>query len=223
MSRNPTRFIVGAAVWAGCAAPVLLAQPSFEYAHDDGSGYTESSLAQYDARVTWGNAFRARDPWTTIARARVSFASDVGAGKAVRIGVWDLDTSDPTTGVLVSLTDLVVPAPTGPEDFHTFELRPAEVSGWFFVGVIADLAIGERAMRQDFSTLGTRSWRFDNPVGEDNFDLGSAGYGGRLGDFGLGTWMVRAVAVPAPATVGVLGLGCLSARRRRLSARAAPG
>jgi|GEM_PF-3414546 len=216
---TPTR----AAVWALCLiAPGAGAQPTYEYAHDDGTGYTESSLAQYDARVTWGNAFLARDPWTTLSRAKISFASDVGAGKDVQIGVWDLQTSDPTTGTLVSLTDVVVPGPTGPETFQTFQLDPARVSGWFFVGVIADLVIDEQAMRQDFSTLGTHSWRFDNAVGVDNFDLGSAGFGGRLGDFGLGTWMVRGVAVPPPSGGVLLALGLLCARRR-LSAGAASG
>jgi len=193
------------------------AGPTFEYALDDGSGYTESSLAQYDARVTWGNSFLAADPWTTVTAVRVSFGRDVMAGKTIQIGVWDDPTpdGDPADAVLVSLTDHVVPGTTGPEEFLSFAIDPTHVSGGFFVGVIADLALGEVAMRQDLSTLGTTSWRFDNPIGEDHFDLGSAGYSARLGDFGFGTWMVRAVAVPSPGGAALLGVGMLMARRRR--------
>lgn len=211
------------ALWAtlvALAASPAAAGPTFEYALDDGSGYTESSLSQYDARVTWGNSFVAADPWTTITAVRVSFARDIMAGKAIRIGVWDDPTpdGDPADAVLRSLTDHVVPDATGPEEFLSFSVEPTRVGGGFFVGVIADLALGEVAMRQDLSTLGTRSWRFDNPIGEDNFDLGSAGYSARLGDFGFGTWMVRAVAVPSPAGLGLLALGITAAGRRRRSA-----
>ncbi|MFT5424991.1 MAG: hypothetical protein ACI89L_002794 [Phycisphaerales bacterium] len=217
-SHSPTTI---APLWASLAALIAAApaaaNPTFEYAHDDGSGFTEASLAQYDARVTWGNAFLATDPWTTITAVQVSFARDIGAGKPIQIGLWDDPTNDgdPSDAVLVTLADHVVPGPTGPEQFLSFAVDPTQVSGWFFVGVIADLAQGEAAMRQDFSTLGTHSWRFDNPTGVDNFDLGDAGYGGNLGDFGLGTWMVRAVAVPSPGCAALLGLGLLTTRRRR--------
>jgi len=210
------------ALWASLAALLAaatpaLADPVFEYALDDGSGYTESSLAQYDARVTWGNAFLAADPWTTITAVRVGFARDIGAGKAIQIGVWDDPTNDgdPRDALLVGLTSHVVTGPTGPEEFGTFSVDPTAVSGWFFVGVIADLAQGEAAMRQDLSTLGDHSWRFDNPTGTDNFDLGDAGYSARLGDFGFGTWMVRAVSVPSPGPAALLGIGLLAVRRRR--------
>lgn len=219
-SKNPRRT-PRPALWASLAPllapPTALAGPTFEYALDDGSGYAESALARYDARVTWGNSFLAADPWTTLTGVRVSFARDVMAGKTIQIGVWDDPTpdGDPADAVLVSLASHVVPGSTGPEEFLSFSIDPTRVSGGFFVGVIADLALGEVAMRQDFSTLGTTSWRFDNPIGKDNFDLGSAGYSARPGDFGFGTWMVRAVAVPSPAGAALLGVGLVMTRRRR--------
>lgn len=214
-----------AALWAsflalGTPFGQASAQTTFQYADDDGSGYTESSLAQYDARVTWGNAFRATDPWTTIGAVDVSFARDIGAGKAIQIGIWDDPTNDgdPRDAVLVGRTDHVVSAPTGPEEFLRFDVSPVEVSGWFFVGIIADLAQGEVAMRQDLTTVGDHSWRFDNPTGTDNFDLADAGYSAKLGDFGFGTWMVRAIAVPSPAGAGLIGFGLAASARRRRSA-----
>ena len=212
-----TRFaapMLALATAASLSDPAI-AQSSREYALDDGTGFTESSLAQYDARVTWGNVFRADDKFSTISAVRVSFGSDTQQGQAFQIGIWDTRTADPTTGTLVGLSDHTINGPFGPESFLEVTIPQADVSGWFFVGIIIDLAQDEQGMRQDFSTRGTHSWRFDNGIGEDNFDLASAGFGGNLGDFGLGTWMVRAVAVPSPSAAAVLALGCACGARRR--------
>jgi hypothetical protein len=189
------------------------------YAADDGSGFTESSLATYSARVTWGNAFAVTPGCEWISAARVSFGRSVTPGRQIQIGLWhdpnaDLDPRDAT---LVSLTTHTVTDPGGPETFADYAFTPVQVSGSFFIAVIADLAQGEPAMRMDFSTLGRSSWRFDNPIGMDNLDLATAGFGGRLSDFGLGTWMVRAVAVPAPAALALVPAALVPFTRRRRS------
>lgn len=216
-----TRSFTFLGITLAAAVPALaqtLPPSFFEYAADDGTGFTESSLSAYDARVTWGNYFYATDPFSTITTIRVSFARDVMAGKAIQVGVWNDpdDDGDPRNATLIGLANHVVAGPTGPTDFADFAIDPAQVSGGFFVAAIADLDRDEVALRQDFTTPGATSWRFDNGVGEDNFDLGSAGFGGRLADFGLGTWMVRAVGVPNPGTaVTLLGCSAFAFRRRR--------
>lgn len=208
----------GAAGWAAGGVG-----PSFTYAAEDG-GTSDSSLSQFDANATWGNYFTVEPGFGTIAAIEVGLALGfMDAGRAVELLVYDDpdDDGDPTNATLVSRTSAGAIL-TPDNEPASYAIDPVEVSGGFFVAINMDGFRGEPIFRSDFNPLdpgftpSTTSWTFYNPVGTPQLDLGSSLFIGFNGDFGLGTWVVRAVGVPSPGALGVLGVaGVMVGRRRR--------
>jgi len=191
---------------------------SFTYAAEDG-GNTDSSLSQFDANSTWGNYFVAQPGFETISALQVAFAVDfVAAGRAIELLVYDDldDDGDPSNAVLVSQTSSVAELTPNGDPFE-YAIDEVSVSGGFFVAINMDAFQGEQVFRQDFFELGDSSWTFYDTVGTPQLDLGAAQFIGNNADFGLGTWVVRAVGVPGPSALAALAIGGVigSARRRR--------
>lgn len=195
----------------------------FLYAAEDG-GTSDSSLSQFAANATWGNYFFAQPGFERISAIQVAFARDfAAAGRSVELLVYDDadNDGDPTDATLVSRTTVgAILTPDG--EPAEYAINAADISGGFFVAINMDALQGEPVFRSDFNPLdpdftpSTTSWTFYNPVGTPQLDLGSSLFVGFNGDFGLGTWVVRAVGVPSPGAVAVLGVaGVMVGRRRR--------
>ncbi len=196
---------------------------SFIYAAEDG-GTSDSSLSQFDANATWGNYFFAQPGFERISAIQVAFARNFAdAGRSVELLVYDDadNDGDPTNATLVSRTTAgaILTADGEPAEYA---INAVDISGGFFIAINMDALQGEPVFRSDFNLLdpdftpSTTSWTFYNPVGTPQLDLGSSLFVGFNGDFGLGTWVVRAVGVPSPGAIGVLGVaGVMVGRRRR--------
>jgi hypothetical protein len=206
-------------------APVVHAD-IFLYAAEDG-GNSDSSLSVFDANVTWGNAFEVVPGFNRLVALRVALAREFpGAGRPLELLVYqdlDLDgdpaTFDPGDAVLISRTKTIaIGTPDG--EPAEYAIEPVEVSGTFFVAVNMDAFQGEPVFRQDFFEPGDSSWTFYNPVGTPQLDLGASLFIGNNIAFGVGTWVVRAVADGGPSgcnaadlaqPFGVLDLGDVQA------------
>jgi hypothetical protein len=206
-------------------APVVRAG-TFVYAAEDG-GNSDSSLSAFDANVTWGNAFQTAPGWERIVAIRVALArSFADAGRPVELLIYhdpDLDgnpaTFRPADAVLISrTTTTAILTPDG--EPAEYAIEPVEVTGLFFVAINMDAMQGEPVFRQDFFEPGAASWTFYNPVGTAQLDLGASLFIGNNINFGVGTWVVRAVARSGPAgcnpadlaePFGVLDLGDVQA------------
>ncbi len=199
---------------------------TFVYAAEDG-GNSDSSLSAFDANVTWGNAFEVVPGFNRVVALRVALAREFpGAGRPLELLVYqdpDLDgdpaTFEPGDAVLISRTTATtIGTPDG--EPAEYAIEPVEVSGTFFVAVNMDALQGEPVFRQDFFEPGDSSWTFYNPVGTPQLDLGASLFIGNNIAFGVGTWVVRAVADGGPAgcnaadlvePFGVLDLGDVQA------------
>lgn len=180
-------------------APIARAG-EFVYAAEDG-GNSDSSLSAFDANVTWGNAFVVEAGWERIVALRVALARDFAdSARPIELLIYadpDLDgdpsTFSPADAVLISrTTTTAILTPDG--EPAEYAIDPVEVSGTFFVAVNMDAMQGEAVFRQDFFEPGAASWTFYNPVGTPQLDLGASLFIGNNINFGVGTWVVRAVA-----------------------------
>ena len=194
---------------------------TFTYQADTG-GNADSSLTQFDANATWGNYFQAEPGFETITAISFAFARGFdGAGRSLELLVYDdlNDDGDPTDAVLVSQTNAAAVLTPDGEPVE-YAIDAVTVSGGFFIAVNMDAFQNEPVFRADTSVINpmpsTTSWTFYNPVGTPQLDLGSSLFIGFNGDFGLGSWVVRAVALPGPGSGGVLAvLAVLGVSRRR--------
>ncbi|USN97880.1 MAG: hypothetical protein H6810_06690 [Phycisphaeraceae bacterium] len=173
---------------------------TFVYAAEDG-GNSDSSLSQFDANVTWGNTFFAEPGFERIVTVRLALAQTFDdAARPIEVLIYDDPDDgaaefDPARAVLISrTTTTAIPTPDGePADYP---IEPTVVEGRFFVAVNMDAFQNEPVFSQDFFEPGDSSWTFYNPVGTPQLDLGASLFIGNNIDFGVGTWVVRAVGCP---------------------------
>lgn len=215
---------------AVCAlGPIFSSAQTFQY--DDGiSNITlgpPRSFEQFgDIDMLWGNYFVADEPGFIIETVSVGLG-DLSAGGAISIWIFDdLDNDlDPTNAVPIFNTSLNA-ADTG-FSFLDVEIDPTVVQGGFFVAV-GHLAVltgsGSTAdypapARFDPDARADRSWFFyDSDIPEN--DLASSGFFTRMDGPQVpigGAFAIRATGtpVPAPASLGVVGLSLIALRRRR--------
>lgn len=182
---------------------------TFLYTAEDG-GNSDSSLAQFDANVTWGNTFTVEpNPdggpdavFNTITTVRLALARDFADDvRPIEILIYDdpddaAPEFDPARAILVSrTTTTAILTPDGePADYA---IEPTTVAGRFFVAVNMEALQNEQFFRQDFFEPGDSSWTFYNPVGTPQLVLGDSLFIGNNIDFGTGTWVVRALACTA--------------------------
>lgn len=192
---------VGMALVAALGFSAQAGPGVFEYRLDDGTGNFTIGPSQFDANMTWLNAFEAEPGFERITRVSVSFGdifdnSGVPGSDAVTVAVLEdpTDDADPADAVLLA-TGTGVWTDQASNVFLTFDLdQAAEVEGTFFVAVVMDVIQRANPARMDpqGQGAGSRSWLFYNP--EPNLtDLGSSPFILRMADSPfLGAWMIRA-------------------------------
>jgi hypothetical protein len=186
---------------ASCAAQTVDQLPpssptesiGFEYILDDGSGGFTIGPSEFDAMMTWGNYFTAEPGAQWLTSIRVSFPSGLPVGTPVTLIVFDDpdDDLDPTNAIPLALAS-GRSAPTGPQEFVDFPVRPVRIEGGFFIAAAVRAYRSQAVARMDQDTLGVRSWLFFS----DNLqlDLGAAPFILRMDESPFrGTWMVRAI------------------------------
>ncbi|MCA9304545.1 MAG: hypothetical protein KC996_10525 [Phycisphaerales bacterium] len=191
------------ALTAALAIPLAAAHAQFyEYALDDGSGNFTIGPSQFDANMTWLNAFNADPAGQIISSVRVSFGdiadNDGNLGPDhITVAVLDdpNDDADPADAVLLT-TGTGQWVDLASNQFIDIPVPPTMVSGGFFVAVEMDVIQRANPARMDPQdlTLGMNSWMFYNPESRLH-DLGGSKFILRMGDSPfVGAWMIRADA-----------------------------
>ena len=189
-------------------APQTHAQ-SVDYILDTGVGTFNIGPSQFDANVTWLNAFDTQPGGERITSVSVSFGdiadNDGNLGSdEVTIAILNDPNNDldPTDAQLLSTTN-VTWVDTGFGEFVTYDIEPTEIEGVFFVAVAMDVIQRANPASADPNSpsAGTRSWLFYNP--EQNLDdLGNSPYILRMADGPfISAWMIRATGEPAGTCV----------------------
>ncbi len=196
------REAVCSSVMIGLLSGSALGTPGSEYSMDDGAGNFNIGPSTFDARMTWMNAFEAKDGGDTIRLIRAAFgpiANDDGVlgPTAVTVAILNdpTDDFDPSDAVLVG-TGVGTWVQGEPNEFLEFAVSPSEVSGVFYVAVEMDVLERANPARMDpqSPTAGTRSWMFYNPASRLD-DIGNSKYVLRMADSPfVGGWMIRAVS-----------------------------
>lgn len=178
-----------------------------DYILDTGVGSFNLGPAQFDANVTWLNAFDTVPGGERITQVSVSFGdisdNDGNTGSdGLMIAILRDPTNDhdPSDAQLLSVTKGAW-VDTGFGEFATYDIQPTEVSGVFFVAVAMDVIERANPASADPNapTAGSRSWYFYNP--EYNLeDLGSSPYILHMSEGPFpSAFMIRAHAQGAPA------------------------
>ncbi len=180
-----------------CASPV-------DYILDTGKSSFNLGPSDFDANMTWLNAFDTIEGGEVITTVSISFGGiadfdgNIGSDQ-LTIAILDDPTNDhdPTDAVLRSTT----PAQwvdTAFGKFVTYPIEPTAVEGVFFVAVMMEVIqrANPASMDPNAPTAGTQSWLFYNP--EPNLeDLGSSPFILQMSQSPFqGAWMIRAVGQP---------------------------
>jgi len=218
---HPARMTLPALAALLTLAPRAIAQPGHEYTLDDGTGNFTIGPSQFDANMTWLNAFTAVPEGQIMTHVRVSFGDiadndgNVGPDQITVAILSDPNNdADPADAVLLTTAsgqwvDLAS------NEFIEIPVPPVMVSGGFFVAVEMDVIQRANPARMDPQdpTLGMNSWLFYNPESRLH-DLGGSKFILRMGESPfVGAWMVRATAracladtAPEPGVLDVFDL-----------------
>lgn len=210
--------VLFAAAAAACVAGVPAARADVSYQYDDGLGNVRTTT-RFAADMLWGNCFTTQPGGETITQIGVGFGR-LATGTPIRLWVFADPTNDfdPRDAVLLSESTATSGlAQLGVINYYA--IRPVAVSGVFFVAVstLTDGGINAVPARVDVdgTAFAARSWIFAADQ-IDGRNLGSAPYSVNLTqNVPQGTFVIRAVGVPAPASAGLLGVAALAASRRR--------
>lgn len=219
--------IVFAIVLMAGFAPTALAST---YQWDDGTA--ENSIGLTAGGVLAGiNAFQVANGDNVITSVEVAWGTPVFAGQngivagtAFNYYVWswnDLGNANPSgagSTLLFTGSSTISAANIDNNTFQSLAVPSVAVSSaLFFVGVSLSHPAGSFpiAVDQTAPTVSGASWA----GGGASFDPNNVGFGSGAAldaaQLGLGNWMIRATAVPAPSALALVGLGGLVARRRR--------
>jgi len=160
--------------------------------------------------VTWGTAL---------------FAGQNGVvpGTPINYYVWanvgvNTDPTGANSQLLFAGADVIAAASTDTDIFQSLAVPNIPIGTTsFFVGVSVAHAAGQFPIGVDTTapTFGPVSWA----GGGAAFNPANVGFGAGgaidIATAGLGNWMLRANAVPAPASLALIGLGGLVVGRRR--------
>ena len=172
-----------------------------DYILDTGVGTFNLGPSDFDANMTWLNAFDTIEGGEIITTVSISFGGiadfdgNIGSDQ-LTIAILDDPTNDhdPTDAVLRSTTSAQW-VDTAFGEFVTYPIEPTAVEGVFFVAVMMEVIqrANPASMDPNAPTAGTQSWLFYNP--KPNLeDLGSSPFILQMSQSPFqGAWMVRAV------------------------------
>lgn len=201
-----------------------LAAP-FQYSYDDGVGSGNlspsfSSSSSYPAEFMWGNVYNVTGGNDVITTISVAFGRiNVPENRWVRLSLYQLTTpNDPRTATLLTSVDGLSGLPRT-NTFLNYDITPTKVTGQFFVAatMIADAAATAAPARYDIGGAANASnaWLFA-ATSLSGKPLGQAPFQVRMSDYIIpAAFMVRATAIPAPASLCVFAGVLIAARRRR--------
>ena len=223
MTNTPPRRAAIASLTLCLLSPAAFA--SFQYSYDDGTGSVNNGPS-FLGQMLWGNYFFTSTvggvTQDTVTQVSVAFGN-IAVGRTVTLCVFeDLDADgDPRNAVLRATSTGLTSLPRT-NTFINYDVNPTKItSGAFFVAALMDItdtslgSSGDRPGRLDPQTNSGRSWYFaDSTINTGN--LGGSAFALNMANNVIpGTWLVRATAVPTPASLAPLGLIALAARRRR--------
>lgn len=202
------------------------ASAAFQYAYDDGVGSGNlapsfSSSGSYPAEFMWGNVYNVTGGNDVITTISVAFGRiNVPENRWVRLSLYQLTTpNDPRTATLLTSVEGLSGLPRT-NTFLDYAITPTKVTGQFFVAatMIADASATAAPARYDLggASNASNAWLFaaTSLAGQP---LGAAPFQVRMSEYIIpAAFMVRATAIPAPASVLALAGVLLAARRRRV-------
>jgi hypothetical protein len=205
--------------WNGKSNPAALFTDDYQL--DDGTQENAIGLTQ-GGGVVWLNRFNVQSGLQNITAVSLAWGQ-VANGTAAQVLVYRDPNNDgnPTDAVLLTQAPTVVQ--NSDTDIFTKVNIPSTnvgaVGNAFFVGAVIMHAGGQfpAAIDQDSGSMG-RSWIAGAAGAAANImNLGANPLPpGVIDSFGLaGNWLVRANAVPEPATLSLLAVGALALIRRR--------
>lgn len=198
----------GAAL-AGLAMAAALASAAVgggvQYAHDNGTVGTNvgpPGSFPVDPETMWGNYFTVQQGGEVITSISAAFGPTFPSDREVTVALFDDpdDDGDPRNAVLMA-TATGLPQQLGGGVFTEFAIEPTQVSGGFFVAVVAFTEKGvDRPAAMDSSGVLQHSWLFYNPasIGINLDDPGANAMAEpitNVSGFFTGAWMVRAAGI----------------------------
>ncbi len=202
---------VAAALGLGCAA---LPAYAANYSIDDGVLTGSLGIGSGTPGLLL-NAFQTGAAGDSIAALEIAFSASSPLSEAFEIILFSDPNGDgsPRDGVELGRASVTTPAVVTPGAFVTYNFTspiPVAASQWFFAGHVepsVNLSVGVDAAGGAFSYA---TWSGTNPVTTTNF--------GTFASFGATfarDYMVRAVGVPEPSGMLLLGLCALTGLTRR--------
>lgn len=197
-----------------------------EYQYDDGSSENSLGLTA-GGDIAMLHMFDPIGGLQTITDIRAAWGtpqypgSSPPAGTPVQVYVWDdvNNDGDPSDGVVIAQGSGTVQNPDT-DILNTYALNsPVTVNSRFFIGAVVSQVAGEFPLPMDQSQASAgRAWVVGNSVmgGFDPNNLPGNGIGPyEMDSIGFpSVFLLRANAVPEPATLTLLALGALALRRR---------
>ncbi len=199
---------LAATLGLGCALPAYAAN----YSIDDGVMTSDASIGAGTPGLLL-NAFQTGAAGDSIAAVEIAFSAFSPTSQAFEIILFSDPNGDgsPRDGVELGRASATTPAVVTPGAFVTYNFTspiPVAASQWFFAGHVepsVSLSVGIDAAGGLFSYA---TWSGTDPVTTVNF--------GTFASFGVARdYMVRAVGVPEPSGVLLLGLCALTGLTRR--------